>query len=37
MMLTIPVAHINHLAEDQVYLKLDKASSGALPTTPVRT
>lgn len=34
---TIPVAQIDHLTEDQVYLKLDKASIGVLPTAPVRT
>lgn len=34
---TIPVAQIDHLEEENVYLKLDKASISALPTTPVRT
>lgn len=34
---TIPVAQIDHLEEDSVYLKLDKQSIGALPTSPVRT
>ena len=34
---TIPVAQIDYMKEDSVYLKLDKQSIGALPTTPVRT
>lgn len=34
---TIPVAQIDHMAEGNVYLKLDRRSIGALPTTPVRT
>jgi hypothetical protein len=34
---TIPAAQIDHLEEENVYLKLDKASISALPTTPVRT
>jgi len=32
---SIPVAQIDHMKEDSVYLKLDKQSIGALPTTPV--
>ncbi len=34
---TIPVAQIDHMQEERVYLKLDKESIGALPTTPART
>lgn len=34
---TIPVGQIDRLEEERVYLKLDQASIGALPTTPVRT
>lgn len=34
---TIPVTQIDHMQEENVYLKLDKQSIGALPTTPVRT
>ena len=34
---TIPVAQIDHLEAENVYLKLDKAHIGVLPTTPVRT
>lgn len=33
---TIPVAQIDHIGEDSVYLKLDKLSISALPATPVR-
>ncbi len=33
----IPVAQIEHMEEERVYLKLDKESIGALPTTPART
>ncbi len=32
---SIPVAQIDHIAEDGVYLKLDKQSIGALLATPV--
>lgn len=32
---TIPVAQIDHMAADNIYLKLDKQSIGALPTTLV--
>ena len=32
---TIPVAQIDHMEEENVYLKLDKHSVGALQTTPV--
>jgi hypothetical protein len=31
---TIPVSQIDHLEEDAVYLKLDKAEVGALPSVP---
>lgn len=34
---TIPAAQIDHLDEENIYLKLDKASISALPATPVRT
>jgi sporulation protein YlmC with PRC-barrel domain len=33
---TIPVSQIDLIAEDVVYLKLDKRQVGALPTIPVR-
>lgn len=33
---TIPVSQIDHFDADTVYLKLDKASIGYLPTIPVR-
>jgi hypothetical protein len=32
----IPVAQIDHLTEENVYLKLDKQSIGAMASTPVR-
>jgi sporulation protein YlmC with PRC-barrel domain len=34
---TIPIAQIDHMVEDNVYLKLDKQSISALPTTPVHS
>jgi hypothetical protein len=34
---TIPVEQIDHMEKASVYLKLDKRSIGALPTTPVYT
>jgi len=34
---TIPVAQINRVTGEGIYLKLDKASIGALVATPVRT
>lgn len=33
---TIPVAEIDRIEEDEVYLKLDKRSVGRLPAVPVR-
>jgi hypothetical protein len=33
---TIPVAEIDHVDEDAVYLKLSKHQVGALPTMPIR-
>lgn len=34
---TIPVAQIDHIQDDTIYLKLDKATIGRLLATPVRT
>jgi len=33
---TVPISAIDHVAEDTVYLKLDKQAVGALPTVPVK-
>lgn len=32
---TIPVAQIDHMKEEGIYLKLDKATLSSLPTTPI--
>lgn len=32
---TIPVSEIDHLAEDTIYLKLEKSKVGALPSIPI--
>ena len=33
---TIPVSQIEHIEEDEVYLKLDKCAIEALPSIPLR-
>ncbi len=34
--ITIPVSQIDHIAEDTIYLKLDRRSVEDLPTTPIQ-
>jgi hypothetical protein len=34
--MTIPLAEMDHIEQDTVYLKLDKHAVGELPSIPVR-